>query len=561
MAKAKSSYYKRMEVPVRIIKRETKFQEKRKRGCFKQLLKTLSYLILGLFLILSQSQIFSAFEAHIISVRATINDGIANHIVINEVYYDVDSREACGPVEQDPQNEWIELYNPTENWVDISGWIIEENLSSGFIPPSSLIPSGGFAIIAQDSSTWQFWNIPDKAIKIELGEKIGNGLANDGDRVILKDRQGNIVDQMSYEGDTNVWNPAPPLNGEGNPYDLPDGHSLGRDPDGFDTDKASDFKDFSYPTPGGKTIIPRVMVFIPNGGELWFLGNTYAIEWLAIDPQGNDSLLSIDIWFSKDSGQTWFYKVAEGLLNTGIYNWATPLDYNLVTTQGRIKVVAKNPSGLIGWDKSDCDFCPPLSDDIVVTIQQVNIEGVPEEIAEEELGSGGEEEIENFNSQEEIPEEIPSEEELVEEEIIGEIEELGERGIDEEIGEGEFMLEEEELAEASSTETESGFGEPQTDKTMPEGTLEETPNNGEIEDVTGTEESSSAIPEELIIPPEEINDEELSSEELSNETKEIPELDLEPETETETDTAEGQIPEETPVEGEKLPAEETIVSE
>ena len=45
-------------------------------------------------------------------------------LVINEVYYDLDSRKACSSTESDPSNEWIEIYNPTEEPIDISGFTI-----------------------------------------------------------------------------------------------------------------------------------------------------------------------------------------------------------------------------------------------------------------------------------------------------------------------------------------------------------------------------------------------------------------------------------------------------
>jgi hypothetical protein len=42
-----------------------------------------------------------------------------NHVVINEVYPSPDRFHGV-----DPQNEWVELYNPTNFAVDVSGWTI-----------------------------------------------------------------------------------------------------------------------------------------------------------------------------------------------------------------------------------------------------------------------------------------------------------------------------------------------------------------------------------------------------------------------------------------------------
>lgn len=166
-----------------------------------------------------------------------------NYLVINEVYYDVGNRKFCAiDKESEPRNEWIELYNPSENPVDVSGWVIEDNDSSDVIPVSPPIPPYGFAVIAKDATTWQFWSIPSGAIKIELGSLIGNGLNNDGDRVILKNILDAEVDAVSYGADTYAFSPSVP--------DVLDGHSIARSPKGFDTNKSSDWVDLEMPNPG-----------------------------------------------------------------------------------------------------------------------------------------------------------------------------------------------------------------------------------------------------------------------------------------------------------------------
>ncbi len=194
-------------------------------------------------LVISQSAVFNAFEAHVINVTATIEDGIAEYVVINEVYYDVGNRKFCAVDEEsEPRNEWIELYNPTDEQIDVSGWTIEDNNSSDIIPNSPAIPSHGFAVISKNSSTWLFWSIPPETVKIELGSVIGNGLSNDGDRVILKDASGAEIDAVSYGDDTYAFVPSVPS--------VPESHSIARSPKGFDTNKASDWVELEIPNPG-----------------------------------------------------------------------------------------------------------------------------------------------------------------------------------------------------------------------------------------------------------------------------------------------------------------------
>lgn len=203
-------------------------------------------LTLGLFtftgLIATMPLIF-AFESHIINVTAKIESGIANHIVINEVYYDTGIRQRGNKTEEEIKNEWIELYNPTDTAVNLRNWSITDN--SGIIRTISgnrRLRPGQFAIIAIDSDTFNFWNIPRGALKIRLREEIGNGLDNIGDRVILFDPSGNKIDGMSYGEDITELNPSIP--------GVAEGHSLARSPKGFDTDRAPNWYELETPNPG-----------------------------------------------------------------------------------------------------------------------------------------------------------------------------------------------------------------------------------------------------------------------------------------------------------------------
>ena len=104
-------------------------------------------------------------------------------------------------------------------------------------------------------------------------------------------------------------------------------------------------------------VAPEVAVISPNGGESWFLGHTYTIEWAASDLDGDDdSLLSIDIWYSADSGTTWTYQVASNIQNSGQYVWEIPINRPGPSPDSRIKVLATDGDGFSAWDMSDRDF-------------------------------------------------------------------------------------------------------------------------------------------------------------------------------------------------------------
>jgi len=130
--------------------------------------------------------------------------------------------------------------------VNLKDWGICDNHSCRKINPNIEINPDEFVLLSHDSSIWApgtgYWSIPSGTKTVNLGGAIGNGLANNGDRVILKDSQGNTIDAMNYGDDTGVWSPGCP--------GVAKGHSLTRSPNGHDTDSPADFIDNANPNPG-----------------------------------------------------------------------------------------------------------------------------------------------------------------------------------------------------------------------------------------------------------------------------------------------------------------------
>jgi hypothetical protein len=123
----------------------------------------------------------------------------------------------------------------------LTDWRISDNHESDPIPSLTLTP-GGFAIVA--ARTDFYTNFPNFSgyIVFMADGSIGNGLSNTGDCIILLDPTGKIIDALSYGDDNSVM--STPCR------DVPEGHSLERQPAGLDTNQASDFVDNAAPSPG-----------------------------------------------------------------------------------------------------------------------------------------------------------------------------------------------------------------------------------------------------------------------------------------------------------------------
>ena len=108
---------------------------------------------------------------------ASNNVIIGSVIVMNEIY----SRGS----NDDP--DWIELYNTSDQEVDVSGYLIYDNGGQSGSKPKKALPSGSL--------------IPPKdflVIVVDDTSNSGFGLSSDGEEVWLEDNQGFIIDQVTF---------------------------------------------------------------------------------------------------------------------------------------------------------------------------------------------------------------------------------------------------------------------------------------------------------------------------------------------------------------------------
>jgi len=114
-------------------------------------------------------------------------------IIITEVFYDAPWPEW--------EYEWIELYNPTYNPINIGGYTIKDNQAGEYtIAPSTIIFPGQTLIFARSIEGFrQMYGFdPDF-------DDFDRRLGNKGDFLILKDVSGNQIDMVAWEGGKLGW--------------------------------------------------------------------------------------------------------------------------------------------------------------------------------------------------------------------------------------------------------------------------------------------------------------------------------------------------------------------
>jgi len=142
------------------------------------------------------------------------------NIIINEVMAD--------PLYDESLNEYIELYNPTEDPIDISEWIIgdtndNDTIEGGLYQGNGTIINPNSYALITDSNTRVYNNFKVLYNTTKLyvdDEAIGNGLSNSGDIISLYNKNGNLIDNLTYgntqngksiikDANNNPWNAEP----------------------------------------------------------------------------------------------------------------------------------------------------------------------------------------------------------------------------------------------------------------------------------------------------------------------------------------------------------------
>jgi len=137
---------------------------------------------------------------------------LAPKVKINEIMYNPDDSMQC----EDAYCEWIEIYNPTEESINLSGWkLCGKKLLAGYINYTGGTTGDGpyldkgmilspkqYAIITDGGSgtkVYQYFNISDDALALHVNaSSLCGGLSNSGETINLTDNLGNLIDSVTY---------------------------------------------------------------------------------------------------------------------------------------------------------------------------------------------------------------------------------------------------------------------------------------------------------------------------------------------------------------------------
>jgi hypothetical protein len=159
---------------------------------------------------------------------------LSTHVLITEVFYDTPGTES--------QEEWVEIFNPTKEQGDISGWKITDGEATFTVSNGTMMSGHDALVIARNSAGFQalYGFGPDFS-----GATFS--LSNSGDEVILKDAGGIAIDVVTYK--TGSYPGVIPHSG------VTEGHSIERVFANFDTDDCGkDFIDQPEEKPGQVTL-------------------------------------------------------------------------------------------------------------------------------------------------------------------------------------------------------------------------------------------------------------------------------------------------------------------
>lgn len=110
--------------------------------------------------------------------------GTPPSVIINELHYKPD-------VETE-QVEFIELYNPGNNPIDLSGWALEDAVDY-FFPDNTILEPGDYVVIAENPGEFR------RKFGFEPLGPFGGKLSSDGETLTVRSRSATNVDEVEFQ--------------------------------------------------------------------------------------------------------------------------------------------------------------------------------------------------------------------------------------------------------------------------------------------------------------------------------------------------------------------------
>ncbi len=168
----------------------------------------------------------------------------------------------ANPIGNEPEGEWIEIFNPEDEPMPLTGVKVGDAAHPGdpegmlVFPPGAVIEPGGLILVAHQAAEFEASygfkpdyeiSASDPAVKKLIPYNVWAGgqirLNNSGDEIVLLNGWDEIVDALAYgSSDLETFQPPVPA--------APEGSSLARYPMGVDTGTNGDWEVSEIPSPG-----------------------------------------------------------------------------------------------------------------------------------------------------------------------------------------------------------------------------------------------------------------------------------------------------------------------
>ncbi|MBW2980230.1 lamin tail domain-containing protein [Candidatus Woesearchaeota archaeon] len=91
-------------------------------------------------------------------------------------------------------NEWIELYNPTDNPINLTDWVVADPADHRLelSAEDTIQPKGYFILAKKPEDFSQYYDVACPIVKVAFS------LTNGGEQILLKDNSGEIIDDVTY---------------------------------------------------------------------------------------------------------------------------------------------------------------------------------------------------------------------------------------------------------------------------------------------------------------------------------------------------------------------------